>query len=136
MGIIYSYSTDPTKLFSKIKELTEDTVEDLKKCEILKEYTSNKITTSKYGSVLDDSIFKEIDKCKKLKETTKDQVKYISFTKVKNVGGISKHTVKKDITIDDYHDTLFSSTNKTKKKKKKKSCEITKCSLSSFDNKR
>ena len=61
---MYSYGTDPTKLFSKIKELTEDTIEDIKKCETLKEYTINKITTSKFGSVLDDSIFKEIDRCK------------------------------------------------------------------------
>ena len=44
---MYSYGTDPTKLFSKIKELTENTIEDIKKCEILKEYTINKITTSK-----------------------------------------------------------------------------------------
>ena len=43
---MYSYGTDPTKLLSKIKELTEDTIEDIKKCEILKEYTINKITTS------------------------------------------------------------------------------------------
>ena len=28
---------------------------------------NNKITTSKFGSVLDDSIFEEIDRCKKLK---------------------------------------------------------------------
>ena len=82
---VYSYGTDPTKLFSKIKELTEDTIEDIKKCETLKKYTINKITTSKFGSVLDDSIFKEIDRCKKLKETTKDQLKNISFTKVKHV---------------------------------------------------
>ena len=69
---MYSYGTDPTNIFSKIKELTEDTIEDIKKYETLKEYTINKITTSKFGSVLDDSIFKEIDRCKKLKETTKD----------------------------------------------------------------
>ena len=82
---MYSYGTDP-KFFRKIEELTEDTIEDKKKCERRKEYTINKITTSKSGSVLDDSIFKEIKRCKKLKETTKDQVKKISFTKVKNVG--------------------------------------------------
>ena len=45
------YSYDPTKLLSKIKELTKDTIEDIKKCETLKEYTINKITTSKFGSV-------------------------------------------------------------------------------------
>ena len=56
---LYSYTTDPTKFFSKIKNLTEDTIEDIKKCETLKEYTINKITTSKFGSVLDDSIFKK-----------------------------------------------------------------------------
>ena len=71
---MYSYSTD-NKSLNKIEELTEDTIEDIKKCETLKEYTINKITTSKFGSVLDDSIFEEIDRCKKLKETTKDQVK-------------------------------------------------------------
>ena len=56
---MYSYSIDPIS-FSKIKELIEDTIEDIKKCERLKEYTINKITTSKFGSVLDDSILKEI----------------------------------------------------------------------------
>ena len=30
------------KFFSKIEELTEDTIEDIKKCETLKEYTINK----------------------------------------------------------------------------------------------
>ena len=62
-----------SKMYSyhkKIEELTEDIIEDIKKCETLKEYTINKITTSKFGSVLDDNIFEEIDKCKKLKETT------------------------------------------------------------------
>ena len=56
---------------------------------------------------------------------------------------ISKHTIKKDITIDDYRDTLFSSTKKKHSMKSIKSykhiiksCEITKCSLSCFDNKR
>ena len=82
---MYSYGTDPTKLFSKIKELTEDTTEDINKCETLKEYTINKITTSKFGGVLYDSVFKEIGRCKTFKETTQDQVKHISFTKVKNV---------------------------------------------------
>ena len=53
------------KSFSKIEELTEDTIEDIKKCETLKENSINKITTSKFGSVLDDSIFEEIDRCKK-----------------------------------------------------------------------
>ena len=48
-----------------------------------------------------------------------------------------------DITIDDYHNTLFSSTEKTHSMKSIKShnhiiknCEITKCSLSCFDNKK
>ena len=109
---MYSYDTDPTKFFSKIKELTEDTIEDIMTCETLKEYTINKITTSKFGSVLDDSIFKEIDRCKKLKETTKDQVKKHFIYESKKCKGISKHTVKKGITIDDYRGTLFSSTNK------------------------
>ena len=51
--------------------------------------------------------------------------------------------MKKDITIDDYRDTLFSSTEKRHSMKSIKShnhtiksCEITKCSLSCFDNKR
>ena len=35
----------------------------------------------------------------------------------KKCKGISKHITKKDITIDDYRDTLFSSTEKKKKKK-------------------
>ena len=35
--------------------------------------------------------------------------------------GISKHTVKKDITKDDYPDTLFSSTEKTHSMKSIKS---------------
>ena len=71
---MYSYSTDHISL-SKIVELTEDTIEDIKKCETLKEYTINKITTTKFGSVSDDSIFEEIDRSKKIKEITKDQVK-------------------------------------------------------------
>ena len=120
---MYLYGTGPTKLFSKIKELTEETIDDTKKkCETLKECTINIITTSKFGSVLDDIIFKEIDRCKKLKETTKDQVKKYFIYESKKCKGISKHTVKKGITIDDYRDTLFSSTKK--KKKKKKHCEI------------
>ena len=45
------------KSLSKIEELTEDTNEDIKKCETLKEYTINKIATSRFRSVLDDSIF-------------------------------------------------------------------------------
>ena len=53
------------KSFSKIGELTEDTIEDIKKCETLKEYTINKITTSNFCSFLDDSIFEETDRCKK-----------------------------------------------------------------------
>ena len=86
-----------------------------------------------------------------MKETTKDRVKKKCFIyESKTCKGISKHTVKKGITIDDYHDTLFSSTKKKKKKKKKnatmksikshkhnkKSYDVTKCSLSCFDNKR
>ena len=61
----------------------------------------------------------------------------------KKCKGISKHTINKDIRIDDYRDTLFSSTEKTHSMKSIKShnhiiksCEITKCSLSCFDNKR
>ena len=57
--------------------------------------------------------------------------------------GISKHTVKKDITINDYRDSLFSSLEKTHSMKSIKShnhiiksYDITKCSLSCFDNKR
>ena len=57
--------------------------------------------------------------------------------------GVSKHIIKKDITIDDYCDTLFSSTEKKHSMKSIKShnhiiksCEVTKCSLSCFDNKR
>ena len=49
------------KSFSRIEELTEDTMKDIKKCETLKECIINKITTSKFGSVLDDSIFEQID---------------------------------------------------------------------------
>ena len=84
---MYLYSTDHKSL-SKIDELTEDIIEDVKICETLKEYTINKITTSKFGSVLDDSIFEEIDKCKRLKESKKCK-------------GISKHTIKKGISIED-----------------------------------
>ena len=40
---MYSYRTDHISL-SKIEELTEDTIQDKKKCETLKEYTINKIT--------------------------------------------------------------------------------------------
>ena len=32
---------------------------------------------------------------------------------IKECKGISKHTIKKDITMDDYRDTLFSSTDKS-----------------------
>ena len=141
---MYSYRFDPIS-FSKIKELTEDTIEDIKKCERLKEYTINKITTSKFGSFLDDSILKEIDRCKKkLKETTKDQVKNYFIYESKKCKGISKHTVKKDITIDNYRDTLFNSLEKKTHTMKAirshnhilTNCEITKCSLYCFDNKR
>ena len=52
-------------------------------------------------------------------------------------------TIKKDITIDDYRDTLFSSTEKMHYMKtirshtfNIKNYDITKCSLSCFDNKR
>ena len=44
---MYSYHTS----FSKIEELTEDTIEDIKKCETLKECTLNKITKLRGGSV-------------------------------------------------------------------------------------
>ena len=61
----------------------------------------------------------------------------------KKCKGISKHTIKKDITIDDYRDTLFSSIGKMHSMKtirshnhNIKSYNITKCSLSCFDNKR
>ena len=61
----------------------------------------------------------------------------------KKCKGVSKHTIKKDITIDDYRDTLFSSKEKTHSVKSIKShnhiiksCEITKSGLSCFDNKR
>ena len=61
----------------------------------------------------------------------------------KKCKGVSKHTIKKEITIDDYRDTLFSSTEKAHPMISIKShnhiikrCEITKCSLSCFDNKR
>ena len=136
---MYSYH----KSVSKIEELTEDTIEYffIKKCETLKEYIINKFTTSKFGSVLDDSIFEEIDKCKKLKETTKDQVKKCFIYESKKCKGKSKHTVKKGITIDDYHDTLFSCTQKTHSMKSVKShnhniksYDITTCSLACFDN--
>ena len=128
----------------KSKKLTEDTVEDIKKRETLEEYTINKITISKFGSVLDDSIFKEIDRCKKLKETTKDQVKKCFIYESKKCKGISKHIVKKDMKIDDYRDTHFSSIEKKMHSMNTirshnhniESSEITKCSLSSFDNKR
>ena len=39
----------------------------------------------------------------------------------KKCKGISKHTIKKDITIDDYRDTLFSSTEKKHRMKSIKS---------------
>ena len=35
-----------------------------------------------------------------------------SITKPQKWKGISKHTINKDITVDDYRDTLFSSTKK------------------------
>ena len=79
----------------------------------LKKCTINKITTSKFGSILDDIIFEIIDRCKKLKETTKDQFKICFIHGSKKCKGISKHTVKKEITIDDYRDTLFSSIEKS-----------------------
>ena len=67
----------------------------------------------------------------------------INNTTTKKCKGISKHTTNKDITIDDYRDTLFSSTEKKHSMKSIKShnqiiksCEITKWSLSCFDNKR
>ena len=36
-----------------------------------------------------------------------------SITKPQKYKGISKHTINKDIAIDDYRDNLFSSTEKT-----------------------
>ena len=70
-------------------------------------------------------------------------MKSITKPQKKKCKGVSKHTIKKDITIDDYRDTLFSSTEKTHSMKSIKShnhiiksCEITNCSLSCFDNKR
>ena len=42
------------KSFSKIEELTEGTIKDIKKCETLKEYIINKITKLRGGSDLDD----------------------------------------------------------------------------------
>ena len=60
------------KSFTKIEELTEDTIEDIKKCETLKENTIKRFTTSRFGSVLDYSIFEEIDRCKKLKKQNKN----------------------------------------------------------------
>ena len=78
----------------------------------------------------------------KNKRTTKDEVKKYFIYENKNCKGISKHTVKKGITIDDYRDTLFSSTQTTDSIKSikshnhnTKSYAITKCSLSCFDNK-
>ena len=71
-------------------------------------------------------------------------MKSITKPKKKKCKGISKHTMNKDITIDDYRDTLFSSTEKkTHSMKSGKShnhiitsYEIIKCSLSCFANKR
>ena len=67
----------------------------------------------------------------------------INKKNTKTCKGVCKHTIKNNITIDDYRDTLFSSTEKTHSMKSIKphnhiikSCEITKCSLSCFDNKR
>ena len=74
---MYSY-------FSKILKLSEDTIEDKKKCETLKECT-NKIAKLRGGSVLDASIFEEIDRCKKSKQETKDQVKKCFIHENKNV---------------------------------------------------
>ena len=108
---MYAYSTDHKSL-SKIKKISKNTIKDIKKCKTLKKCTINNITTSKFGSVLDDSIFEEIDRCKKLKATTKDQVKKCFIYESKKCKGISKHTVRKDITMDDYRDTLFSSIEK------------------------
>ena len=108
---MYSYRTAHKSLCKTKNKYQKNTIEDIKKCETLKEYIINKITTSKFGSVLDDSIFKEIDRCKKLKETTKDQVIKCFIYESKKCKGISKHTVKNDITIDDYRDTLSSSFN-------------------------
>ena len=116
---MYSHGTDPTKLFSKIKELTEDAIEDIKKCETLKKYTSTKITLSKFGSALYDSILKKSIDVKELKETTIDQVKKYFIYESKKCKGISKHNVKKGFTINDYV-MLFLVLQKKKKKKKKK----------------
>ena len=97
---MHSYSTGHTHLNKKI---SKNTIKDIKKCKTLKKCTINKITTSKFGSVLDDNIFEEIDRCKKLKETTTDQIKkcFIIYES-KKCKGISKQTAKKYITIDDY----------------------------------
>ena len=65
-----------------------------------------------------------------------------SITKPQKCKGIFKNIIKEDITIDDYRDTLFSSTEKRRKKKKKNTMKsiksykhIIKWSLSCFDNK-
>ena len=68
----------------------------------------------------------------------------INNVTLKKCKGVSKHTIKKDITIYGYRDTLFSSTEKKMYSMKTirshnhniKSYTITKCSLSCFDNKR
>ena len=109
---MYSYSADHKSLSKIKKKISKNTIQDIKKCKTLKKSTINKITTSKFGSVLDDNIFKEINRCKKLKERTKDQVKKCFIYESKKCKGISKHTVKKGITIDDYRDTLFISIEK------------------------
>ena len=61
---MYSYH----KSFSKIEELTQDTIEDIKKCETLKECTLNKTTKLRGGSVLDE-------RCNKLKKKKKKKKK-------------------------------------------------------------
>ena len=54
------------------------------KCETLKEYTINKITTSKSGSDLDDSIFKEINRCKKIKRKYRSNFGEVDIAPAKN----------------------------------------------------
>ena len=141
--------TDTDSLFYEIK--TDDVYEDLLKDKELFDnsnypknseffFDENKKVIGKMKDEAAGMVIKEFIGLRSKKYSYE-----INNKTTKKCNGISKHTVNKDITTDDYRDTLFSSLEKTHSMKSIKShnhihviksCEITKCSLSCFDNKR
>ena len=113
--------TDTDSLFYEIKN--DDVYEDLSKDKELfdnSDYPNNSAfffdkNKKLIGKMKDEAVGMVI---KELSDFVVKCTLMKSITKPQKCKGVSKHTIKKDITIDDYRDTLFSSTEKKKKKKK------------------